>query len=1194
MAKKYQSMDGNTAAAHIAYAFTEVASIYPITPSSTMAEVVDEWAAKHKKNIWGNEVVVQEMESEAGAAGAVHGSLKSGSLTTTFTASQGLLLMIPNMFKIAGEVLPTVFHVAARALATSTLSIFGDHSDVMSTRDTGFAMLSESSVQEVMDLSAVAHLSALKSSIPFTNFFDGFRTSHEIQKIEVIDYEDLAKLVPQKELEDFRKRAMSPENPNVTGTNQNPDTYFQQRETTNKYYNEIPNIVRHYMNEINKLRGTSYDIVNYYGDENAEKVLVAMGSSCQAIEQAVDYLNSKGQKVGLLNIHLFRPFPVQAFLEKLPKTVTKLAVLDRTKEPGSVGEPLLNDIKAVLFDNEINIKVIGGRYGLGSKDFVPSHAVRVFEELDKEDPKKRFVIGINDDILGQSLEVTKTIDMVEEGTFEGKFWGFGSDGTVGANKSSIKIIGDNTDKKVQAYFAYDSKKSGGLTVSHLRFGDNPIRSTYNIEEAEFISVSTQSYLFQYDTAKGLKNGGTFLLNTVWDKNEIESKLPNILKKRLANSNAKFYIVNAIKLAKEVGLGGRTNTILQAAFFKLSNIIDYDKAKDLMKKDVEKTYLKKGTAIVEKNFDAIDGAENLIEEIEVKSEWASLDESGLKSYTSNNPKDQEFVDNIFTPVTRQQGWDLPISAFTNNGLTDGTIPTGTAAIEKRSVSQFVPSWMPENCIGCNQCAFVCPHAAIRPMLADEEEMKNAPEGYITKDLRGSDGIKYRIQVSIEDCTGCGLCIEACPAKTKALKAATYSSQIEEIKNWAFAMTLKHKENPARIDTVYGSQFEQPLLEFSGACAGCGETPYAKLLTQLFGSRMVIANATGCSSIWGGAFPASPWTKDYRGYGPTWSNSLFEDNAEFGLGIKIGNKTRRNILIQKVASYIQNTSIEIEDANISNQKATGEVLSVLNEWFEGRDISDNNRNRAEEVKRVLGDVQKTDKADETINYILGNQDLLVKTSQWIIGGDGWAYDIGYGGLDHVIASGEDVNIFVFDNEVYSNTGGQRSKATPAAAIAKFSAGGNKSHKKDLGQIAQAYKNVYVAQVSWGANPSQTIKAIKEAENYKGTSIIIGYTPCILHGLKGGMHLNIEEQVQAVESGYWSLYRYDPTRRESGKNPMQLDYKRADFGKTKNFIKNQNRFAALENMDSDLADKLFNQTVKDAQDRYNYYKAESEKQF
>jgi pyruvate-ferredoxin/flavodoxin oxidoreductase len=1176
MTKHFESMDGNNAAAHIAYAFTEIASIYPITPSSTMAEVVDEWAAKHRKNIFGDEVVVQEMQSEAGAAGAVHGALKSGSLTTTFTASQGLLLMIPNMYKIAGEALPTVFHVAARALATSTLSIFGDHSDVMSARHTGFAMLSESSVQEVMDLSAVAHLAALKSSLPFMNFFDGFRTSHEIQKIEVIQYEDLKKLLPEKELAEFRKRAMSPENPNVTGTNQNPDTYFQQRETTNHLYNELPEIVQGYMNDINKLRGTSYEIVNYYGAEDATEVVIAMGSATQTIEQAVDYLNANGKKVGLLNIHLYRPFPTEYFLNKLPKTVKKIAVLDRTKEPGSVGEPLLQDIQSVLFNNK-DITIIGGRYGLGSKDFLPSHALAVFSELEKPESKERFVVGIVDDVLGQSLEIGKPVNLVDGDTFQGKFWGFGSDGTVGANKSAIKIIGNNTDKKVQAYFAYDSKKSGGLTVSHLRFGESDIKATYLVEQADFISCSTQSYVYQYDLAKGLKDGGTFLLNTVWSADEIEEKLPPILKKRLADSNAKFYIINAIKLAKEVGLGGRTNTILQAAFFKLTDIIPDADAINYMKADAEKTYGKKGKEIVEKNIIAIDKASELLEEITVPSKWKDEPLSGLKKYDDSTP----YLKTIFDKVSHQEGEDISVKQLIDAGMLDGTIPVGTAALEKRSVSAFVPEWLPENCIQCNQCSFVCPHAAIRPILADEEEMKSAPEGYITKDLRGNDGLKYRIQVSIEDCTGCGLCIEACPAANKALVAKTYDTQEDQIRNWAFAMTLKHKPNPARVDTVIGSQYEQPLLEFSGACAGCGETPYAKLLTQLFGSRMTIANATGCSSIWGGAFPASPWTTDYRGYGPTWSNSLFEDNAEYGLGIQIGNKARRQKLINSVKALIGSDSVD-PCTPLAGKTVSEELKSAAKTWLEGVNTSEGNRERVEQFKQALENEPKC----EEVDLILAEKELLAKPSQWIIGGDGWAYDIGYGGLDHVVASGEDVNIFVFDNEVYSNTGGQRSKSTPAAAIAKFSAGGNRGHKKDLGQICQSYKNVFVAQVAWGANPQQAIKAIKEAEAYDGPSIIIGYTPCILHGLKGGMFKGISEQKEAVESGYWALYRYNPALIEQGKNPMQLDYKKADFSKFQEFIKKQNRFSALTNIEPGIAENLFKKTEEDAKARYEAY--------
>ncbi|MDR3152567.1 MAG: pyruvate:ferredoxin (flavodoxin) oxidoreductase, partial [Bifidobacteriaceae bacterium] len=1158
MVNKKESMDGNTAAAHISYAFTQVASIYPITPSSTMAELVDEWAAKAKKNLFDEVVKVKEMQSEAGAAGAVHGSLKSGALTTTYTASQGLLLMIPNMYKIAGELLPCVFHVSARAIATNALSIFGDHSDIMAVRQTGFAMLGENSVQEVMDLSAVAHLASLESSVPFVNFFDGFRTSHEIQKIDVLDYDDLRPLINKEKLTEFRARSVSSERPTVTGTNENPDLYFQQRETVNANYLEVPKIVKKYMQEINKIRGTNYDLVNYYGAPDAEEIIIIMGSGAQAVEQTIDYLNKNGRKTGMLTIHLYRPFPSQDLLEKCPKTVKNIAVLDRTKEPGSQGEPLLLDVQSAFFGQANTPRIIGGRFGIGSKDFTPDQVVTIYDELAKSKPKNNFTVGINDDITNTSLEQSQILDLTDSNTIQCKFWGFGSDGTVGANKSAIKIIGNNTDKYVQGYFAYDSKKSGGLTVSHLRFGGNPIKSTYLINSPDFVSVSLPSYVRKYDVVKGLKKGGTFLLNCIWTDEELDDKLPNRLKKYIAENDIQFYTINALELAREVGLGGRTNTAMQTAFFKLSNIIDFTKALELLKDDAKKSYAKKSMAIVEKNWAAIEGTVDIIHKVDYPSNWKNLALDQLDSFAIPNTPgidNKQYIEEILTPISQQNGDNLSVGDLIKNGMKDGTLPLGTSASEKRGVSAFVPEWIPENCIGCNECSFVCPHAAIRPILVDSKELKTAPEGFITKEMRGSDGLHYRIQVSVHDCTGCGLCIQSCPAKEKALKAAKYESQLEQARNWAFAMTLKEKTSPVKIDTVKGSQFVKPLLEFSGACAGCGETPYVKLLTQLFGDRMIIANATGCSSIWGGPMPAIPFTTNQAGHGPAWSNSLFEDNAEFGLGIAVAGKYRRDELIAKTRDYLGADDMTACADALAGVQMDQDLKTALAQWADNAYISENSRQRAENLKKQL----QTHKSKLPIlTELWQNKELLAKPSQWIIGGDGWGYDIGYAGIDHVIASGEDVNILVMDNEVYSNTGGQASKATPTAAIAKFAAAGKTQGKKDLGAMAMTYGGVYVAQIASGANAQQTIKAFKEAEAYQGPSLIIAYTPCINHGLKGGMFMSLDEAKEAVESGYWSLYRYNPDNAELSKPAMTLDYKKPDFSIMKDFMLKQNRFS------------------------------------
>ncbi len=1165
--RKMKTMDGNAAAAYISYAFTELAAIYPITPSSTMAELVDQWSAEGKKNIFGQPVKVVEMQSEAGAAGVVHGSLKTGALTTTYTASQGLLLMIPNMYKIAGELLPSVFHVASRALTTNALNIFGDQGDVMAARQTGFAMLSESSVQEVMDLAPVAHLASIEASVPFMNFFDGFRTSHEIQKVAVLDYEELAPLVNQEKLAEFRRRSMNPNHPSVSGMNQNPDIHFQQRETINPYYEKLPGIVQKYMTEINRLRGTNYDLVTYYGAEDAEEVIVTMGSVAQTIEQTVDYLQEQGRKVGFLNVHLYRPFPVETFLEKIPQSVKAIAVLDRTKEPGAGGEPLLLDVQSAMYETDIRPTIIGGRYGLGSKDVLPNQIVAVFDELMKERSamKKRFTIGIDDDLTYTSLEVGKPLDLTNPKTYQAKFWGFGSDGTVGANKSAIKIIGNHTDKYAQGFFYYDSKKSGGLTVSHLRFGETPIRSTYLIEHSDFVACHTAAYLHTYDLVKGLKKGGTFLLNTIWNDEQLARFLPNQLKRYLAENEIQFYTINAVKLASEVGLGGRINTAMETAFFKLAQIMPFEQVLPILKEEALKSYGHKSMKVVEKNIQAIDKTVELLHQVPVPAEWRTLEVQPRKH--SENVSD--FVHEIVEPINRQEGNALSVATLAKNGMTDGRMPLGTAAVEKRGVALEVPEWISDRCTMCNECAFVCPHAAIRPFLADEEEMTEAPEGFIVRDLRGADGLKYRIQVSVKDCTGCGLCVEACPAKGKALVMRPYEEEKEQAMNWAFAMTLRQKENPAKPNTVLGSQFNKPLLEFSGACSGCGETPYVKLLTQMFGDRMLIANATGCSSIWGAAAGVTPYTTNEQGQGPAWSNSLLEDNAEFGYGMLLATQARRERLASKMTKAFS--------------VASDSLRLLMEDWIAHLSESEGTQQRAAKLRAALLE-EKTNQP--LLEAIYDDQDLFVKPSQWMIGGDGWAYDIGYGGIDHVLASGADVNMLVLDNEVYSNTGGQTSKATPASAIAKFAASGKYASKKDLGMMAMTYENVYVAQIASGANQMQTIKAFEEAEKFPGPSIIIAYTPCITHGLAGGMSQTLKEAKDAVHSGYWSLYRYNPLLREKGKEPMTLDFKKPDFSLMKEFMRQQVRFASLESSQPDTAELLFNKTINDAKRRfYNY---------
>lgn len=1170
MAKVMRSMDGNTAAAHVAYAFTDVAAIYPITPSSPMAEFVDEWSAHGRKNIFGQRVKVVEMQSEAGAAGTVHGSLAAGALTTTFTASQGLLLMIPNMYKIAGELLPGVFHVSARAVAGHALSIFGDHSDVMACRQTGFALLASGSVQEVMDLAGVAHLSAIKGRVPFLHFFDGFRTSHEIQKIEVLDYEDLAKLVDYDAVREFRKRALNPERPVTRGTAQNPDIFFQAKEAANPFYLAIPEVVEEYMNKINELTGRNYKLFNYYGHPEAERVIVAMGSVCETIEETVDYLMAQGEKVGVLKVRLFRPFSIKHFLAEMPKTVKKIAVLDRTKEPGSLGEPLYQDVCTVYFEDDNRPIIVGGRYGLGSKDTTPTHIKAVFDNLKADSPKNHFTIGIVDDVTNTSLPIGEPIDTTPEGTTCCKFWGFGSDGTVGANKSAIKIIGDNTDMYAQAYFSYDSKKSGGVTVSHLRFGHKPIRSTYLIDKADFIACHNPAYIGKYDVLAGLKDGGTFLLNCQWKPEELDEKLPASVKNYLAKHNINFYIINAVDIAQEIGLGGRINMIMQAAFFKLANIIPLDDAIKHLKDAIVKSYGHKGEKIVNMNYQAVDKGIEALQKVEVPAAWADAKDEAAAS-ENDVP---EFIKNVADVMNRQEGDKLPVSAFV--GREDGTFPMGTARYEKRGIAVNVPEWQPETCIQCNQCSYVCPHAAIRPFLINEEEAKNAPEAFVSKKAtgRGFDGLNFRIQVSPLDCTGCGVCANTCPTKEKSLIMKPLESQLDQVECWDYAMKLSPKKNPMNKNTVKGSQFEQPLLEFSGACGGCGETPYAKLITQLFGDRMMIANATGCSSIWGGSAPSTPYCTNKDGHGPAWANSLFEDNAEFGLGMYLAVKQIR----EKLASLIKE-ALELDIPE--------ELKDAFKLWLDNMNDAATTKEAANKIVSILEDYKAEDASiQKLLDEIFDMKEYLVKKSQWIIGGDGWAYDIGFGGLDHVLASGEDVNVLVFDTEVYSNTGGQSSKATPTAAVAQFAAAGKNTKKKDLGLIAMSYGYVYVAQVAMGANQNQLIKALIEAESYPGPSLIIAYAPCINHGIRGGMSNSQIRQKEAVDAGYWHLYRYNPLLKEEGKNPFILDSKEptADF---KEFLMGEVRYSALKNTFPDRAEELFEKAAKDAQERYEAYK-------
>ena len=1165
--KKFLTCDGNQAAAHIAYMFSEVAAIYPITPSSTMAEYVDEWAAAGRKNIFGETVKVEEMQSEAGAAGALHGSLQAGALTTTFTASQGLLLMIPNMYKIAGELLPTVFHVSARALAAQALSIFGDHQDVMAARQTGFAMFCTGSVQEVMDMAAVAHLATLKTRIPFMHFFDGFRTSHEIQKIEALAQEDVIPLIDQQALADFRKRALNPEAPVARGTAQNPDIYFQAREASNPFYDAVPEVVEEYLNKLAVITGRKYNLFDYYGAEDADRVIIAMGSVTEAIREVIDMLNAQGEKVGLISVHLYRPFSAKHFLAALPKTVKKIAVLDRTKEPGATGEPLYLDVKDCLYGKENAPVVVGGRYGLSSKDTTPAQIVAVYENLAMNLPKNQFTIGIVDDVTFTSLPQKEEI-VFENGPYEAKFYGLGADGTVGANKNSVKIIGDNTDKYCQAYFSYDSKKSGGFTCSHLRFGDNPIRSTYLVTTPDFVACHVQAYLRLYDVTKGLKKNGTFLLNTVWSAEEVKKNLPDNVKKYFAQNNITLYIINATMIAQEIGLGNRTNTILQSAFFKITNVIPYDLAVEQMKKFIVKSYGKKGEDVVNKNNAAVDrGTE--FEKVEIPAEWAQIDVQPEESH----PDDTDFIKNIVRPINAQAGDDLPVSAF--KGREDGTWEQGTAASEKRGVAAFVPVWNADNCIQCNQCAYVCPHATIRPFVLDEAEQAKAPQ-FATLKATGKQfaGMQFRIQVNVLDCLGCSNCVDVCPGNKqgKALDMVPIEEEYDEQDNWDFMVKeVKSKQHLVDIKAnVKNSQFATPLFEFSGACSGCGETPYIKLISQLFGDRQMIANATGCTSIYSGSAPSTPYTTNEKGHGPAWANSLFEDNAEYGLGMRLATVKMRERLV-RLMTEAQTCSC-----------CSDELKALFSEWIEKKEDTDASIELAGKIRPMVAacdcDICKQ-------IHELGH--FMIKKSQWIIGGDGWAYDIGFGGLDHVIASGENVNILVVDTEVYSNTGGQSSKSTPVGAVAKFAAAGKQVRKKDLGLIATTYGYVYVAQIAMGANQAQTLKAIKEAEAYDGPSLIIAYAPCISHGLKGGMGKAQTEEAEAVACGYWHLWRYNPALEAEGKNPFSLDSKEPQWDKFQSFLKGEVRYSSLMKQFPVEAAELFQAAEKNAKWRYNNYK-------
>ncbi len=1171
MARKMKTMDGNTAAAHVSYAYSDVAAIYPITPSSVMAELADKWATEGLKNIFGREVAVTEMQSEAGAAGAVHGSLAAGALTTTFTASQGLLLMIPNMYKIAGEHLPAVIDVSARAIASHALSIFGDHSDIYACRQTGFAFLCASSVQEVMDLTPVAHCSAIKGRVPFVNFFDGFRTSHEIQKIEVWDYEDLADLVDWKAIEEFKATSMNPERGSQWGSAQNPDIFFQVREASNKDYDALPAVVEDYMNKINEKIGTDYKLFNYYGAEDAEHVIIAMGSVCETIEETIDFLNAQGGKFGVVKVRLYRPFSAKHLIDVIPETVKQISVLDRTKEPGSLGEPLYLDVVAALRGSKFhNTPIFSGRYGLGSKNTSAAQIIAVFKNTEKSE----FTIGITDDVTNLSLDSSYNPVTVPESIINCKFWGLGADGTVGANKNSIKIIGDNTDQYVQAYFDYDSKKSGGVTVSHLRFGKTKIKSTYLIDKADFVACHNSSYIRKYNMVQDLKDGGTFLLNCPWDEKELGENLPGQAKRYIAEHNINLYTIDGIKIGKEIGLGGRINTVLQSAFFKLANIIPEEEAIRLMKEAAKKTYGRKGEDVVNMNYAAIDaGAKNVVK-VEVPADWkdAKDEELGV-TFTEGRKEVLDFVNTIQKKVSAQEGNTIPVSAFKDYAA--GYTPSGAAAYEKRGIAVDVPCWNADNCIQCNQCAYVCPHAAIRPVIMTEEELKAAPEGMKAKDATGLPGLKFAMTISVLDCTGCGSCTNVCPGNNKAdtLKLQPLESQMSEQDVFAYGLTIDEKPEVAekfKPFSVKGSQFRQPLLEFSGACAGCGETPYAKLMTQLFGDRAYIANATGCSSIWGNSSPSTPYTVNKKGQGPAWNNSLFEDAAEFGYGMVLANNAIRGALKEKVEHIAENGKTE-------------NVVAAAKEWL---DTFTNGAANGPATEKLIAALEGTNCKSKNVQAILQQKEYLSKKSQWVFGGDGWAYDIGFGGLDHVIASGKDINILVFDTEVYSNTGGQSSKATPTGATAQFAAGGKDVKKKDLAQIAMSYGYVYVAQIAMGADMNQCVKAFAEAESYEGPSLIIAYAPCINHGIKGGMSTAQAEEKKAVTSGYWNLLRYDPRLKEEGKNPFMLDSKEASTNYV-DFLHNEVRYTALELQNPERAKELFAKSEAEAKDRYEYLK-------
>lgn len=1173
MARKMKTMDGNSAVAHVSYAFTDVAAIYPITPSSVMADLTDKFSAQGAKNLFGRQVQVTEMQSEGGASGAVHGSLAAGALTTTYTASQGLLLMIPNMYKMAGELLPGVIHVSARALTSHALSIFGDHSDIYACRQTGYAMLCSNNPQECMDLAAVAHLAAIEGRVPFLHFFDGFRTSHEIQKIEEWDYADLADMLNWDAVEAFRRRALNPEHPVTRGTAQNDDIFFQAREACNKYYDAVPEVVVKYMDKVNAKIGTDYKPFNYYGAEDAEHVIVAMGSVCDCTEEVVDYLNAAGEKVGLLKVHLYRPFVADYMLRELPKTVKTISVLDRTKEPGSIGEPLYLDVLAAINGSDFaGVKVYTGRYGLGSKDTTPGDIIAVYRNAESETPKRRFTIGIVDDVTNLSLPIVENPDTTPKGTHSCKFWGLGADGTVGANKNSIKIIGDNTDMYAQGYFAYDSKKSGGLTVSHLRFGKTPIKSTYYISKADFVACHNPSYVDKYDIVDDLKEGGSFLLNCPWDTEELSERLPGKMKKILAERHINFYTIDGIKIGKEIGLGGRINTVLQSAFFKIADIIPADKAKELMKAAAKKSYMKKGQAIVDMNYAAIDRGMEDLKKVEIPADWANAVDNSVADKAEGNGALVEYVNEILKPVNAYKGNKLPVSTFMDH--IDGTAPNGSAAYEKRGIAVDVPEWNPENCIQCNRCAIVCPHAVIRPVAMTADELAKAPEGTKSLPMMGLKDLNFVMTVSTLDCTGCGACAQVCPGKkgAKALTMQPIDSQRPKQAVFDYALTLEDKpevHEKFKFTTVKGSQFKQPLLEFSGACAGCGETPYAKLVTQLFGDRMFIANATGCSSIWGASAPATPYTKNKKGYGPAWQNSLFEDNAEFGLGMALGQKAIRNRLIE----YVEGIQKDTDSADLKT--ACRNYLDTVTDSTSSRPATD----------ALIAELEKNTedaKVGELVKKTLVDKDELAKKSMWIFGGDGWAYDIGFGGLDHVIASGENVNILVFDTEVYSNTGGQASKATPVGSVAQFAAAGKAVKKKDLAAIAMSYGYVYVAQCAMGADNNQVLKAMVEAESYNGPSLVICYAPCINHGIKGGMGIAQLEEKKAVEAGYWNIFRYDPRLADEGKNPFMLDGK-APSASYRDFIMGEVRYNSLTRSFPERAEKLFEKAEKVAADKY-----------